>query len=141
MDKKNLPIIFIISIVLIVAILYLLCSLFFPEQLPLFPFHHNFEHLIRIDPYLPAKTFFTLINIGLLIPLILIYSRLYRNMPNRFTLGLLLIIISLLFNVITASPFMVHLLGLTSFRDGPLQFIPTIFTTIALILLVKVSIE
>jgi hypothetical protein len=141
MDKKNVLITVIISIVLLVAILYLLCSLFIPEQLPLFPFNRNFEHLVRMDPYLPAKTFFTLINIGLLIPLALIYSKLYRNMPNRFTLGLLLIIISLLLNVITASPFMIHLLGLTSFRDGPLQFIPTIFTTIALILLVKVSVE
>jgi hypothetical protein len=141
MDKKNVPIIIIISIVLLVAILYLICSLYFPELMHLFPFHRNVEHFIKIDPYLPAKTFFTLINIGLLIPLIIIYSKLYRNMPNRFTLGLILIIVSLLLNVVTASPFMIHLLGLISFRDGPLQFIPTIFTTIALILLVRLSIE
>lgn len=141
MDKRNAPIIFIILIVLLVAIIYLICSLFFPEQMYLLPFHRNFEHFIRIDPYLPAKTFFTLINVGLLIPLIFIYSKLYRDMPNRFTLGLLLIIVSLLFNVVTASPFMIHLLGLVSFRDGLLQFIPAIFTTIALILLVRLSIE
>jgi hypothetical protein len=141
MDKKNVPIIIIISIVLLVALSYLICSFFFPEQMYQFPFHRSFEKFLRVDPYLPAKIFFTLINIGLLIPLIFIYSKLYRNMPNRFTLGLLLIIVSLLFNVVTASPFMIHLLGLVSFKDGPLQFIPVIFTTIALILLVRLSIE
>ncbi|PWR74265.1 hypothetical protein DK846_03720 [Methanospirillum lacunae] len=141
MDKKDFLILFVIFIILLVPILYLICSLFFPDLLPLLPFYQKFEHFIKKDPYLPAKTFFTLINIGLLIPLIVIYTKLYRNIPNRFTLGLILIIVSLLFNVITASPFMIHLLGLVSFRDGPFQFIPTIFTTIALILLVRLSIE
>jgi len=141
MSTKKLTALLLTCIILVVACSYLLFSVFLPDQLILFPFHHHFEHLIRLDPYLPVKTFFTLLNIGFLIPLIIIYARIYRNMPNRFTLGLLLIIIALLITVITASPFMVHLLGLTSFRDGPLQFVPSLFTTLALILLVKVSIE
>lgn len=140
MDKRKIILLIFVSVVLAVVIpVFLLLSNITNPSLPMF--HHPFEYLIQKDPYLPVKTLFALINVGLIIPLLYIYTKIYRNMPNRFTLGLLLVIISLLLYSITASPVMTHLFGLYSFNDGPLQFLPNLFATIALIVLVKISLE
>ena len=141
MEKKKIIVLVLISVFLAVTTPYFLQSFFLIPHTLIPSFHYPFEHLVKKDPYLPVKTLFGLVNIGLIIPLLYIYSKLYRNVPNRFTLGLLMVMISLLLYAITAGPFMTHIFGLHSFNDGPLQFLPNLFTTLALIVLVKISLE
>ena len=141
MNRSRIIILFLIAVILVVSIPYLIETFYLPNYSSVFSLHHPWVNLIKVDPYLPIKTIIALINIGLIIPLLYTYIKIYRNMPNKFTLGLLLIMISLLLYAITASPIMTHMLGLHSFNEGPFQFLPNLFTTIALMVLVKVSIE
>lgn len=141
MDKAKSILLVLVSVILALIVPFIILFSYLSNPGHFSSFHTLFDLLMRKDPYVPVRTFFALINIGLIVPLFYIYVKIYRRMPNQFTLGLLLVILSLLLYAITAGPFMTHLLGLHSFNEGPFQFLPSLFATIALIVLVKISLE
>jgi tellurite resistance protein TehA-like permease len=87
------------------------------------------------------KTAISFINIGLIIPLFIIYAGIYRKLRSSFTLGLMAVIFALGMYAITSSPLIVSLLGGRTGDIGLFQIIPDLCTTIALVILIRISLE
>ncbi len=88
-----------------------------------------------------AKTIISLVNIILILTLFGLYYKIYLEIKSQFTLGLLLLISVLLMYAITSNP-LVHLLfGYYNYGLGPFTVIPDIFTTLALAVLLKLTLE
>ena len=87
------------------------------------------------------KTAISFINIGLMIPLFVIYAGIYRRMRSSFTLGLLAVIFALGMYAVTSNPLLVNLLGGHAEYIGGSQIVPDICTTVALIVLIRISLE
>jgi tellurite resistance protein TehA-like permease len=85
------------------------------------------------------KTVVSFINIGLIIPLFIIYAGIYREMRSSFTLGLLAVIFALGMYAVTSNPLIVSLLGGRVGDIGLFQIIPDLCTTVALVILIRIS--
>jgi tellurite resistance protein TehA-like permease len=87
------------------------------------------------------KTAISFINLGLIIPLFVIYAGIYRRMRSSFTLGLIAVIFALGMYAVTSNPLIVSLLGGHTGDIGLFQIIPDLCATIALIILIRISLE
>jgi NADH:ubiquinone oxidoreductase subunit 3 (subunit A) len=87
------------------------------------------------------KTAISFINIGLIVPLFIIYAGIYRRMQSAFTLGLMAVIFALGMYAITSCPLIVSLLGGRTGDIGLFQILPDLCTTIALVILIRISME
>ena len=87
------------------------------------------------------KTAISFINLGLIIPLFVIYAGIYRKMRSSFTLGLMVVIFALGMYAITSNPLIVGLLGGRTGDIGLFQIIPDLCATVALIILIRISLE
>ena len=87
-----------------------------------------------------GEVFFTTLNFVLLLWLVGTYGRLYRELPNKYTVSLALLSLALLLYAFTSNP-LVH--GLFGFRPrpniGPFVFIPDLFVSLAVLVLVYQS--
>jgi len=95
---------------------------------------------VGIESVLRIKLFVTTLNVVVLLVLLWNYVAVYRDLPNRFTLSLLLITVALLLYAVSSNPLLPLLLG---FRHGttlgPFVFIPDVFASIAVIVLLYQS--
>ena len=87
------------------------------------------------------KTAISFINIGLILPLFVIYAGIYRKMRSSFTLGLLAVIFALGMYAVTSNPLLIGLLGGRTGDIGLFQIIPDLCATVALIILIRISLE
>ena len=87
------------------------------------------------------KTLISFINIGLIIPLFIIYARIYWKLRSSFTLGLMAVVFAIGMYAVTSNPLLVSLLGGRAEYIGFFQIIPDLCTTVALVILVKISLE
>ncbi len=87
------------------------------------------------------KTAISFINIGLIIPLFVIYAGIYRRMRSSFTLGLLAVIFALGMYAVTSNPLIIGLLGGRTGDIGFFQIIPDLCATVALVILIRISLE
>jgi hypothetical protein len=139
MDKKDLVWIILISVILLVLV-----SLTIPilVQTP-----HPGPGQIQQpqsqgqDESRHIKTAISFINIGLIVPLFVIYTGIYRRMQSSFTLGLMVVIVALGMYAVTSCPLLVSLLGGHAGDIGFFQIIPDLCTTVALIILIRISLE
>lgn len=84
-----------------------------------------------------AKLVFSTFTPILLLALLVTYVRIYRDLPNRFTLSLMLFTLTLLLYALTANPLVsVILFGFRySIGLGPFTFLPDLFASIAVVIL------
>jgi len=87
------------------------------------------------------KTAISFINIGLILPLFFIYAGIYRKMRSSFTLGLMAVIFALGMYAVTSNPLIVGLLGGRTGDIGLFQIIPDLCATVAMIILIRISLE
>jgi hypothetical protein len=87
------------------------------------------------------KTAISFINIALIIPLFMIYAGIYQRMKSSFTLGLMAVIFALGMYTVTSCPLIVSLAGGRTGDIGLFQILPDLCTTVALIILVRISLE
>jgi hypothetical protein len=87
------------------------------------------------------KTAISFINIGLIIPLFVIYTGIYRRIRSSFTLGLIAVIFALGMYAVTSCPLIVSLAGGKTGDIGLFQILPDLCTTIALVILIRISLE
>ena len=95
---------------------------------------------VGIESVVRIKLFVTTLNVVVLLVLLWNYIAVYRDLPNRFTLSLLLFTVALLLYAISSNPLLPILLG---FRHGttlgPFVFIPDVFASVAVIVLLYQS--
>jgi len=140
MKNNNLIIIIIIS-----AIIVLIAGFTIPAITEL-PHYEADDNKGNMQPPINEeniliKTLISFINLGLMIPLFIIYTGIYRRIKSSFTLGLLAVIFALGMYAITSNPIIVTLLGGIPGYIGIFQIIPDLCATAALIILIRISLE
>ncbi|MEI6292992.1 MAG: hypothetical protein WCP36_04885 [Methanomicrobiales archaeon] len=157
MDRKKIVLIILISVIVVViasSIIPIFVKIPRPEleQNPVRPARaDNIPQPARqpsqplptqgTDEYKQIKTLISFINIGLIIPLFAIYAGIYRRMRSSFTLGLIAVIFALGMYAVTSNPLIVSILGERTGDIGLFEIIPDICATVALVVLVRISLE
>jgi len=94
-----------------------------------------------IEFFYMAKTVVSTINIILLIFLLLVYADIYRKTRSEFTIGLLIFSATLLLYALVSSPIVIWAFGFRLFGLGPFALLPDLFTLVALVVLLYLSIK
>ena len=81
------------------------------------------------------------INIGLILPLCIIYARIYPEIKSSFSPGPLAVIFAPGMYALTSNPIIVTALGGIPGYIGIFQIIPDLCATAALIILIRISLE
>jgi hypothetical protein len=81
----------------------------------------------------------SLINIGLILAVFVLYANIYRKTKSPFSLGLTIFSFAFLINILTSSPLLHAICGFKSSGLGPFLILPDLFTTIALAILVYLT--
>jgi small-conductance mechanosensitive channel len=94
----------------------------------------------EIAMLLQIKVFITTFNFLLLLTLTAIYTTLYRDLPNKYTLSLLLLSLVLLLYAFTSNPIVQVVFGFSPRPDiGVFGFLPDFFVGIAIVVLLYQS--
>ena len=88
---------------------------------------------------LQVKLFFSTFSGILLLVLLVTYARIYQDLPNRFTLSLLLFTVALALYALTANPLVSILFGFRQAGGGPFTYLPDLFTSAAVVILLHQS--
>ena len=91
--------------------------------------------------YIVVKSAINMINLTISVILIFLYVNIFRKIKSDFTLGLIIVMFAFLIYAITANPLFYSIFGYWGFGMGPFQMIPDIFTTIALGVLLYLSLK
>ena len=94
-----------------------------------------------MEDVVKVKMFFSTLNILLIGVLLWYYSTIYRDIPNRFTLSLIIFSAALLLYALSSNPLVHQTLGFRGTGLGPFAFIPDLFATLAVIVLLNQSYE
>ena len=94
-----------------------------------------------IELYYTAKTILSTINATLLISLLLTYVGMYKKLQSEFTVGLIIFSLILLLYALTSNPLLQTLFGFWGFGLGPFAMLPDLFTTLALVVLLYLTME
>ncbi len=138
--KRTKFIIVIITALIIGVIGMALASVALPppdEPLPPPPLPDRNTMSILLD----LKALSSFFNIVILLALIAIYVGIYREVKTRFTLGLILVMVTLLLYALTSNPLIHILFGFQAQGLGPFVLIPDIFTSIALAVFLYISLD
>jgi hypothetical protein len=91
--------------------------------------------------FITIKTAVTLINITISTILILLYINIYRKIKSDFTLGLIIVMFTMLIYAITSNPLLHSVFGYGGFGLGPFTMISDLFATAALVTLLYLSLK
>jgi hypothetical protein len=87
-----------------------------------------------------SELFFTTLNLLLLLALTGIYTKLYRDLPNKYTVSLLVLSLALVLYAFTSNPVVHFLFGLRPRPNiGAFVFIPDLFVGLAIVVLLYQS--
>ncbi|MEF8874863.1 MAG: hypothetical protein V5A88_09390 [Candidatus Thermoplasmatota archaeon] len=94
------------------------------------------------DTFLGIKVFISSFTLILLAVLLWNYISIYREMPNRFTLSLIIVSLALLLYALFSNPFVPLILGFKhGIGLGPFTFLPDLFAATAVTVLLYQSYE
>jgi uncharacterized membrane protein len=94
-----------------------------------------------IELFYTIETVLSTINVALLIILLITYVGIYRKTQSQFTIGLIVFSAIFLLNVLASNPVVRSLFGFRGFGLGPFAMLPDLFTCIALILLLYLTLK
>jgi len=151
--NKYVKIWIIFAILLVVAVLsdYLATqnspvsgrSVFEPRQLPFdrISGDRNFFSIGDLELFYKVKTVLSSINATLLVFLLATYVDMYKKLKSEFTIGLIVFSLTLLLYALTSNPLLQWLFGYRAFGLGPFAMLPDLFTTLALAVLMYLTMK
>ena len=118
-------------------------SLFEPRPLPFEDPNSERENFVPgdIELYYKLKTMLSSINATLLVILLVTYVKMFTIIKSEFTIGLILFSLTLLFYTLTSNPIIQGIFGFQAFGLGPFAMLPDMFTTIALAILLYLTMK
>jgi hypothetical protein len=87
------------------------------------------------------KTVISSLNITLLVVLLATYADIYRKTKSAFAIGLVIFSLILLFHAVVSSPLIPLLFGFRAVTLGPFLILPDLFTLMALLVLLYLSMK
>jgi hypothetical protein len=100
-----------------------------------------FDIMGDIELFYKIKTILTSINATLLVLLLATYVDMYKKIQSEFTIGLIVFSLILLLYAISANPLLQWLFGYRAFGLGPFAMLPDMFTTLALAVLLYLTMK
>ena len=137
---KNLLIVVTLIVVAILAAVWATTSFFFPR----FPWEPRIPPqniLGDIELFYTIKTVISTLNVTLLVFLLLTYVSIYLKTKSEFTIGLIIFSAVFLLNVLASNPLVTWLFGFRPFGLGPFAMLPDLFTFVALVILLYLSVK
>ena len=119
-------------------------SIFAPRQLPFDRFNFEvdrFSYMGDIELFYKVKTVLSSINATLLIFLLATYVDIYKKLQSEFTIGLIIFSLILLLYALSSNPLLQWLFGYRAFGLGPFAMLPDLFTTLALAVLLYLTMK
>jgi len=117
-------------------------SIFEPHQLPFdrISWDRKF-YLGDIEVFYKVKAILSSINATLLVFLLATYIDIYKKIQSEFTIGLILFSLILLLYALSSNPLLQWLFGYQAFGLGPFAMLPDLFTTLALAVLLYLTMK
>jgi hypothetical protein len=118
-------------------------SIFEPRQLPFdrFNFDRYYSVMGDIELFYKVKTVLSTINATLLVFLLATYIDIYKKLQSEFTIGLIIFSLILLLYALSSNPLLQWLFGFRAFGLGPFAMLPDLFTTLALAVLLYLTMK
>jgi len=118
-------------------------SIFEPRQLPFdrFNFDRYYSVMGDIELFYKVKTVLSTINATLLVFLLATYIGIYKKLQSEFTIGLIIFSLILLLYALSSNPLLQWLFGFRAFGLGPFAMLPDLFTTLALAVLLYLTMK
>lgn len=82
-----------------------------------------------------VELFFATFNSFMMIVMVAVYGRIYRQLPNKYTASLTLLGVALLLYAVTSHPLVHVIFGFSLSTVGAFTFIPDLFVSMAVIIL------
>ena len=82
-----------------------------------------------------VELFFATFNSFMMIVMVIVYGRIYRQLPNKYTASLTLLGVALLLYAVTSHPLVHIVFGFSLSTVGAFTFIPDLFVSMAVIIL------
>jgi hypothetical protein len=142
MKKSTLVAVIVIAIIASAVVGAVLGSTIRPQE-PRNIHPPDIERIVRRDitPLIVTKAAISTVNITIALILIGLYIKLYLQMRSDFTLGLIVVNGALLMYAITSNPLIQIGLGFRGLGLGPFVLIPDAFATLAMSILLYLSLK
>lgn len=135
----------IIVLIVVVGVLSALWAMNFEPGFPILeprPFPPNRHSLIGdFQLYYLVKTVLSSVNITLVSILLATYVSLYRKMRSEFLVGLILFTLIFLLYALVSNPIVQFIFGFSAFGLGPFAMLPDLFASIALGVLLYLTLK
>lgn len=102
---------------------------------------NNFSFRGDLAVFYIAKTVISSVNLTLVIILLGTYVSLYRKTKSEFVVGLIVFALVLLFYTLVSNPIVVYLAGFRAFGLGPFVMLPDLFASLALGVLLYLTLK
>jgi len=104
------------------------------------PFSTEIRSPAELQAYFMVRTIVSTVNTGLSICLLIIYGGIYMRTRAKFTIGLIIFATTMLVYAITSNP-LLHVLFMFRYGLGLYAAIPELFTTVAMVVLLYLSLK
>ena len=94
-----------------------------------------------IELFYKVKTILSTINATLVVFLLATYVDIYKKLRSEFTIGLIIFSLTLFFYALSSNPLLQGLFGYRAFGLGPFAMLPDMFTTLALGVLMYLTLK
>jgi hypothetical protein len=119
-------------------------SVFEPRPLPFDRININtyyYSYIGDMELYYKVKTVLSSINATLLVVLLATYFDIYIKLKSEFTFGLIVFSLILLLYALSSNPLFQWLFGYQAFGLGPFAMLPDMFTSLALVVLLYLTMK
>jgi len=118
-------------------------SIFDPRPVPFnrIDIDSYYSFMGDLELFYKVKTILSSINATLLVFLLATYVDMYRKIRSEFTIGLILFSLILLLYALSSNPLLQWLFGFRAFGLGPFAMLPDLFTTLALVVLLYLTMK
>lgn len=117
----------------------------FEPRLPFDRFNFDFDRYYSvmgdIELFYKVKTVLSSINATLLVFLLATYIDIYKKLQSEFTIGLIIFSLILLLYALSSNPLLQWLFGFRAYGLGPFAMLPDLFTTLALAVLLYLTMK
>jgi hypothetical protein len=100
-----------------------------------------YSYIGDIELFYKIKTILSTINATLLVFLLATYVEMYTKLKSEFTFGLILFSLILFLYALSSNPLLQWLFGYRAFGLGPFAMLPDMFTTLALAVLLYLTMK
>ena len=101
----------------------------------------NWFFIGDFELFYTVKTVISTINATLLIFLMITYIDIYKKIKSEFTIGLIMFSMTLLFYALSSNPMIQSIFGFRGIGLGPFAMLPDLFTSLALSVLLYLTMK